>query len=310
MTVIDTHHHFLPPRYVEEVGEAAIASLLVSGRVPEWSVTGSLEAMNRSGVTLAVLSLSSPATGELTSTKRSDLARYCNEYAAKIMQDHPKRFGSFATLPLPDIDASLRELNYCFDNLSATGVCLLSNYAGRYLGDAYFAPVFEELNRRGTIVFVHPAMPEPQASTVGLPAASLEFPFDTTRTIASLLFSGALARYNKIRFIFAHAGGVVPFLAGRLARLESQEKFRRRVPDGVLTELKRLHFDTALSVDPYTLPGLLRFAVPDRILFGSDFPHAGSSIIDLALNSLRSREISPQVLMAIEQGNAARILGG
>jgi predicted TIM-barrel fold metal-dependent hydrolase len=193
-------------------------------------------------------------------------------------------------------------------NLSCNGVCLLSNYAGRYLGESDFAPILEELNRRRSIIFVHPTTPEPQAATEAT-LALLEFPFDTTRTIASLLFSGAFARYRQIRFIFAHAGGVAPFLAGRLARLEAQERFRGSVSDGVINELRRLYFDTALSVDPYILQGLLHFAAPAHILFGSDYPHAGNEILEKALAALQSRKLDPSMQTAIECKNAVQIFG-
>jgi predicted TIM-barrel fold metal-dependent hydrolase len=126
MSVIDTHHHFLPPRYVDVVREDAIAGLLVSGRIPEWSSARSLEAMDRNSVTLAILSLSSPGICTVSPDKRAPLARQCNEYAATLMQDHPRRFGSFATLPLPDIDASLSEIDYCLGHLSCSGFCLLT----------------------------------------------------------------------------------------------------------------------------------------------------------------------------------------
>ncbi|MBN8991754.1 MAG: amidohydrolase [Rhizobiales bacterium] len=309
MGVIDTHHHFLPPRYVDLVGEDAIAGLLVSGRIPEWSAEKSLEAMDRNSVAQAILSLSSPAVCTVAPGKRASLARDCNEYAATLMQKHPGRFGSFATLPLPDIDASLAEIDHCLGDLSCNGFCLLTNYAGSYLGDHAFAPVLEELNRRSSVVFVHPAMPEPQAAALGLPAASLEFPFDTTRTIAGMLLNGTFARYRNIRFLFSHAGGTVPFLAARLARLESQDRFKRNVPDGVIAELRRLYFDVALSVDAYTLPGLLRLAPPDHVLFGSDYPHAGAVIIDKALEALRTHELGSETLAAIMHANAIRLLG-
>jgi 6-methylsalicylate decarboxylase len=231
------------------------------------------------------------------------------------LQGCRNRDAGFATVwivrnaTLPDIDAGLRELDHCLNSLSCDGFCLLTNYAGKYLGDDHFVPLFEELNRRSSIVFFHPTMPMPEAASVGLPAASLEFPFDTTRTIASLLFKGVFSRYRNIRFLFAHAGGVVPFLAARLARLESQDRYRTHVPDGVLTELKRLYFDTALSADPYALPGLLRLAAPERILFGSDYPHAGEAIVDKALESLKSLELGPDRLLAIARENAAGLLG-
>jgi predicted TIM-barrel fold metal-dependent hydrolase len=309
MTVVDTHHHFLPPRYMEEVGEAEISRLLVSGNAPEWRPARSVEAMDRNGISFAILSLSSPALCTLDPTKRISLARYCNEYATSMAQDCPGRFGSFATLPLPDMEASLREIEYCADTLSCDGFCLMTNYSGQYLGDEYFAPLFEELNRRKSTIFVHPAVPAPMSAALGLPPATLEFPFDTTRTIANLLFTGSLSRYSNIRFIFSHAGGTVPFLAARLARLENQARFREQVPNGVVNELARLYFDTALSTDKFSLPGLLRLASPERVLFGSDYPHAGEAIGDRALESLRSLDLDAGLLRKIEQGNALGFLG-
>jgi predicted TIM-barrel fold metal-dependent hydrolase len=309
MTVVDTHHHFLPPRYMEEVGEAEISRLLVSGNAPEWTPAHSVEAMDRNGISFAILSLSSPALCTLDPTKRISLARYCNEYATRMAQDCPGRFGSFATLPLPDMEASLREIEYCADTLSCDGFCLMTNYSGQYLGDEYFAPLFEELNRRKSTIFVHPAVPAPMSAALGLPPATLEFPFDTTRTIANLLFTGSLSRYSNIRFIFSHAGGTVPFLAARLARLENQARFREQVPNGVVNELARLYFDTALSTDKFSLPGLLRLASPERVLFGSDYPHAGEAIGDRALESLRSLDLDAGLLRKIEQGNALGFLG-
>ncbi|XUJ35959.1 amidohydrolase family protein [Bradyrhizobium japonicum] len=151
-------------------------------------------------------------------------------------------------------------------------------------------------------------MPEPQPFSVNLPAASIEFPFDTTRAVASLLFSGTFVRYSNVRFVFAHAGGTIPLLSARLARLEFQARFRDAVPGGVLASLKALYFDTALSVDPYTAAALLRFASPSRIVFGSDFPHAGTQIVDTALSDLRAAVPDLDVLEAIEHINARALL--
>ncbi|AJA60705.1 MULTISPECIES: amidohydrolase family protein [Bradyrhizobium] len=308
MIRIDTHHHFFPPGYAEKIGDEAIAGFLVSGRVPQWDASRSLEVLDRNGIATALLSLSSPAVSPVHSASRAKLARSCNEYAATLNRDHPGRFGSLATLPLPDIDQSLEEIQYASRDLQCDGFCLLSNYQGRYLGDACFAPIFEELDRHASVVFVHPTMPEPQPFSVNLPAASIEFPFDTTRAVASLLFSGTFVRYSNVRFVFAHAGGTIPLLSARLARLESQARFRDAVPGGVLASLKALYFDTALSVDPYTAAALLRFASPSRIVFGSDFPHAGTQIVDTALSDLRAAVPDLDVLEAIEHINARALL--
>lgn len=252
---IDTHHHFVPPFYLAEVGADAVARTLVSGKAPEWTPQHSIDAMDRNGIATALVSISAPGF-QCEEVKRPDLCRRCNDYAAKMRVDFPGRFGSFAGLPLPDIDASLKEIARSLDELKAEGICLLTNYDGLYLGDARFAPVFEELNRRKAVVYVHPTEGCTCAG-VGLPPASLEFPFDTTRTVASLLFSGTFNRCRDIKFIFSHAGGTIPFIAERLARLERRPDFKVHVPEGVIAELKRLYYDTALSANALAMNTLM-----------------------------------------------------
>jgi 6-methylsalicylate decarboxylase len=304
---IDTHHHILPPLYMKAVGDSAVARTLVSGRAPTWSPAHSIEVMDRHGIQTAVTSISAPGFVCHDPREVVPLCRHCNEYAAQIGRDHPGRFGSFASLPLPDIDASLEEIAFSFDTLKADGICLLTNYAGAYIGDKQFDPVFEELDRRAAVIFVHPNEP-PGACLCGLPPASLEFPFDTTRAIANLLFSGTLARFRKIRFIFAHAGGAIPFLAERLARLERRPDFSQHVPDGVIAELKRLYFDTALSANATAMSGLLRLTSTDQVLFGSDYPHAPEETTAGSVRGLGNLGLTSEELRKIEYENAARLL--
>ncbi|MGY3563991.1 putative TIM-barrel fold metal-dependent hydrolase [Bradyrhizobium sp. USDA 4463] len=304
---IDTHHHFLPPRYVSAIGEDAIARTLVSARAPAWSPSMSIEAMDRNGIQTAVLSISAPGFTCCDSDDAAALCRHCNEYAAQMKLDHVTRFGSFASLPLPNIDLSLKEIAFSFDELRADGVCLLTNYDGRYLGNEHFSPLFEELNRRKAVVYVHPTE-APFTCLCGLPPASLEFPFDTTRAIASLLFSGAFARYRDVKFIFSHAGGTIPFLAGRLARLETRDDFASQIPEGVLAELRRLYFDTALSATDVALQGLLQLTSIDHVLFGSDYPHAPEATMNGSIRSLSNFGIEATGLLKIERENALRLL--
>lgn len=301
---IDTQHHILPPRYVAEVGRDAIGRTLVSGTTPDWSPRHSLEAMDRHGIATAIVSISWPGfpVGD-----RQSLCRHCNAYAAEMAARHPGRFGSFASLPLPDVDASLREIERALDELSADGICLLSNYDGRYLGDPAFAPVLAELDRRAAVVYVHPGE-QPGAFLGGLPPASLEFPFDTTRVIAHLLFSGAFLRTRNVSYIFSHAGGAIPALAERLARLERRPDLKQHAPDGVLAELRRLHFDVALSAGELTLGALLRLTTPDRVLFASDFPHAPEPAMAGSVEGLARAGLAPETLALIERGNALRLM--
>ncbi|WFU75453.1 amidohydrolase family protein [Bradyrhizobium sp. CB2312] len=306
---VDTHHHFLPPAYVEAVGDRPIARTLVSGRAPAWSPSHSIDAMDRNGIQTAVLSLSAPGFVCTDAAGTAKLCRVCNEYAARMTRDHRGRFGSFASLPLPDVDGSLREIAYCLDVLGAEGICLLSNYGGVYLGASQFAPVLEELDRRKALIYVHPTE-GPCECVCGLPPASLEFPFDTTRTIASLMFSGSFAKYRNLRFIFSHAGGTIPFLAERLARLEARPEYREAVPDGVLQQLGKLYFDTALSANELALGALLRLTSVDHVLFGSDYPHAPEMTMSRSIRCLSELVPSPADLEKVERENALRLMPG
>lgn len=303
---IDTHHHFVPPFYLAEVGAEAIGRTLVSGRAPEWTPQHSIDAMDRNGIATAIVSISAPGFA-CDDGKKNDLCRRCNDHAAQMRSDHPGRFGSFAALPLPDIDASLAEIERSLGPLGAEGICLLTNYGGRYLGDALFEPVLAELNRRRAVVYVHPTE-SPCTCGIGLPPASLEFPFDTTRTVASLLFSGSLNRFRDIKFIFSHAGGTIPFLADRLARLERRPDYKQHVPDGVLTELKRLYYDTALSANRLSMTTLLGMVTAGQVLFGSDYPYAPEDAMAGTVKGLAALNLPPDDLAAIERNNALTLL--
>lgn len=283
--LIDVHHHILPPDYVTAIG-ARIGAQGLTGAVPDWSPSLSVEAMDRNGIATAITSISSPGIWFGDSGETRDLARYCNEFAADMQKDYPGRFGYFAVLPLPDIDSSLREIAYTFDTLGAEGVGLLTNYDGRYPGDPEFTPVFEELNRRKATVFYHPTLSQGWDSLPEIPVPTLEFPFDTTRAVVNMLHEGIFLRYQDIRFIFVHAGGTIPFLAERINRLAVLPKFRENVPEGVRPVLKRLYFDVALSANPLSMSTTTQVVDSRKLFFGSDFPHAGEPTMTATVESL------------------------
>ena len=305
---IDVHHHILPPNYVRIVGDDRIGPLLVSGKTPVWTPQHSIEAMDRNGIEKSITSISSPGLwfGDIETTRR--LTRECNDYATRMRHDHPGRFGVFASLPLPDVEGSLHEIGYALDELKADGIGLLTNYDGKYPGDPAFAPVFEELNRRKAVVYFHPTgAPCCAAHGIGIPAATLEFPFDTTKAVTSMLFAGTFARCRDIRFIFSHAGGTVPFLAQRIARLQVRPEFKASIPDGVMFELKRLFFDTALSTNEFAFSALLKLVAPQQVLFGSDYPFAPETTMTATVKGLSDLGLPPDVLQAIERTNALRL---
>jgi predicted TIM-barrel fold metal-dependent hydrolase len=234
------------------------------------------------------------------------LARICNEYTAKMISDHPGRFGFFAAIPLPDQESSLREAAYALDVLKADGIGLVSSYDNKWPGDATFAPVFEELNRRKTVVFIHPAVPGCCDHLMpSIPASTLEFLFDTTRAITSLLVNGTFSRFPDIRFIFCHAGGAMPVLAARTAAFVQRHKeIADRVPNGANFELKKLYYDVANSTNPSSMAALMNVVATSQMLFGSDFPYVPAAV---TANGLDHFGLSSADLQAINRENATRL---
>jgi 6-methylsalicylate decarboxylase len=304
---IDVHHHFFPPQYV---AAAAKAGQHLPPRLAKWSAQESLDVMDRSGVASAVISLINltKAWDAGDPASRRSLARKCNEYGAKIVQNHTGRFGLFACLPMPDVDGSLEEIGYALDMLKADGIGLFTSYGDKWLGDAHFAPVFDELNRRKVNTFIHPYAPSCCARLLpGVNDNFIEFPQDTARAVMSLLFSGTLARHHDARLIFTHGGGPIPVLAGRVATLAATRSsaLAKVAPDGIEAELKRLYYDTANAAYRPTMAALLDFAPISQVLFGTDYPSVAvkTNVEDFAKISLTRAQRH-----AIERGNAVRLM--
>ncbi|RQZ38017.1 2-hydroxy-1-naphthoic acid nonoxidative decarboxylase [Burkholderia sp. Bp9090] len=271
---IDVHQHVVPPFWA--------AALPSHGGDPSgwgsptWSPEAALAFMDSLEIQTSVLSLTAPGVQGWNGQAKRDMARQVNEYVAGLVAQRPTRFGNFATLPLPDVDGTLAEIDHAFDTLKADGVVLLSNYGGTYLGDAAFDAVWAALDRRHAVVFIHPAKPAIDVLP-GMPGPLLDYPFDTTRTALQLVLNGVIARYPNVRIILSHAGGFLPYTAYRFAELAPG--VRNDVPDrdGLLDLLRTFYFDTALS-SPSALPSLTAFAQPDRVLYGSDFPYAPPAV--------------------------------
>jgi predicted TIM-barrel fold metal-dependent hydrolase len=305
--VIDVHHHVVPDFYRAVLESAGLLRPIPGVTYPNWSPAASLAMMDRLSIDAAVVSITEPGVHFADADLARRLARRLNEYLAGLVANAPTRFGAFAVLPLPDVDAALDELAYALDVLRLDGIGLLTNYRGDYLGEPAFEPLLAELHRRQIPTFLHPARPAGRDQpTFGLPASVYEFPFDTTRAIANLLYAGALDRFPGLRLIVAHAGGAVPFLAGRLADAAViSPALAHRLPADPVGALRRLYFDTALSANPYALPSLHALADPDRVLFGTDFPfmpagYAGQSWTRLC----RFHAATPHLLDRVAGGNA------
>jgi len=299
---IDMHHHFAPPAWVAEVKGRP----LLQTANTNWTPAKSIDDMDRGGVAAAVVSITNPGLwfGDAAVTRR--LARACNDYGARLVQDHPKRFGLFAAMPLPDVDATLKEIEYAYDTLKADGVGLLTSYGDTWLGNAAYRPVMEELNRRRAVVHVHPTAANCCRNLdYGTAPGSIEYGTDTTRAIIGVTFSGDAARFPNIRFIWSHAGGSAPFLAGRIDG--GSRNARDRMPNGFIAEAKKFYYDTAGATNRGALASLLQLVTASQVLFGTDFPPGGSSL-ELSKALAEVGFFNERDLRAVERDNAVRLL--
>jgi 6-methylsalicylate decarboxylase len=308
--LIDTHHHYYPPAYQKtQVDWEDRHKVAHFPSVSEWTRENDLEAMDNNGITTAMLSLAStPGTWfDEGPEKAHDWVRLCGDFAAEMVRDHPGRYGLFAPLSMLDIDVTLKEIEYAFDTLKADGINLQTNYGDKWLGDPAYKPVMEELNRRKAVVYVHPLVASCCGRlSVGAFPAVIEVPHDTTRTIVSLLLSGTFARLHDIKWLFSHAGGTIPFLAGRIEAFYEQ---RARAPggfapDGIEAELRRLFYDTANATHPAAMAALMKLVPVSHITYGTDYPYFPLNQID----GLRQLGLPPSDLDAIAGGNAARLV--
>jgi predicted TIM-barrel fold metal-dependent hydrolase len=305
---IDVHHHAVPDFWFEAIKPALTAQ--VGGRIgPQWmgwTPEKSLAAMDRQNVALALLSISAPGTWFNGRTASRALTRRCNDYLAAIAHARPDRFGFHATLALPDVEGSLREIDHAYDNLHADGVGLMTSYGGKYLGDPAFDPIFAALNKRKAVVYVHPVAPA--CCTALMPDVSpnfIEFLHDTNRTILNLMFTGSLSRYRDIRFIFSHAGGSLPMMAGRVAGLAaSTPEVAAKTPEGVEAELRRLHYDVANAANPAAIGALTAVVPTSQIVFGTDFPIIA---MEATTNGLGRLQLTAQDASGIARDNALRL---
>ena len=319
---INVHHHLTPPAYAKFLTDNKVREF------PNRSVAEGLEDLDKAGIAMAFTSIIGPGIwfGNANDTRR--LARECNEWAAKLIADHPGRFGMFAAVPLPDIDGSLREIEYAYDTLKADGIFLFTNfgqtplYGDKYLGDPLLSPLYEELNRRNAIIYTHPKDNFCCRDVVpGVANPTVEYGTDTTRAIVSLISSGTAARYSNLRFIFSHGGGTAPYLISRIAG--GQAPYLREggalapgapaptpsanVPKGPIAELQKFYYDTASVENPVAMSGLRKLVPLSQILFGTDFPFGAAA--QARVNALEASAVFTDTeLQSVYRDNAMRLL--
>jgi aminocarboxymuconate-semialdehyde decarboxylase len=296
---VDIHHHMLPGFFwaATNEGDHPVGGIAP----PPWSRQAALSFLDDAGVDVAMTSISTPGVHTGDDCAARALARRCNELSVDLVRDHPDRFGGFGCLPLPDVDGALAELSYVLDILGLDGVVLFSNARGVYLGDTRLAPLFDELQRRHALVFVHPnASPDPAAHALGLPDSLIDFTADTTRAIATLHYSNTFARTPDVNYVFSHAGGTVPYLAGRFDIVDQMGVIPGAEERATAAEtFRRLYWDTALSWTDPVLRMLRSTVGLGQILFGTDFPYLRR---DLAV-STRQRLLDSPELDAADRTN-------
>lgn len=265
---IDVHNHYGSPALTAAVGEKRLGAAVAG-----WTPEKALADMDGAGVSTGLLSIAPQGDpfGDPATAVR--LARDCNEYAAKVAADHPGRFGVYGMTPMPNIDGTLKEIEYALDTLKADGICFFTSYGDKWLGDAAFNPVFEELNRRKTLVYTHPITANCCKNLIpNLGDGAIEWGTDTTRAVANMIFNGAQARYPNVRMIFSHGGGTMPFLVERFANMAKGAQYASKFPDGFAGAAAKYFYDTAQVANPAAMSALSKVVPISSIVFGTDFP--------------------------------------
>ena len=299
---IDVHHHFGPPAWVAEVKGRP----MLQPPNTTWTPAKSIEDLDRGGGAAAVLSITNPGLWFGDRAKTNRLARACNESGAKVVQDHPTRFGLFAAMPLPDVDATLKEIAYAYEQIHADGIGFMTSFGDTWLGNPAYKPVMEELNRRNAVVFVHPTAADCCRNlNYGVAPGSMEYGTDTTRAITDVCFSGYAAHFANIRWIWSHGGGSMPFLAGRISGGSASHK--EQMPNGMMAELKKMYYDLAGAAYPGVVASLRQLVTPDKILFGTDFP-PGGHILEQAQAIRELKMFTDAELKLVERDNATKLI--
>jgi 6-methylsalicylate decarboxylase len=308
---IDVHAHWLPPLYQQALARAGLKTLDGGIPVPAWNQDMMLASMDRFRISTSMLSITSPGVHFLRPKAAVKLARELNEAGATLMRAKPARIGAFALLPMHDARAALAEAIHALDVLKLDGVNIETNYNGIYPGDPHYLPLFEELNRRKAVVFMHPTSPQClQQVGLGRPGPMLEFPFDSTRAITDLMFNGTLSRCPDLKLIVSHGGGTLPILSGRIAAFTELEVVKTALASRaeVPKLLAQLFYDLTASVSPPQFAAIRAMAPLSQLLFGSDAPFTPPNAVAATVAGLEALPgLTEAEREAIDRGNALRL---
>lgn len=333
---IDVHSHFLPPFYRTALAENGHTFPDGMPAIPEWSPEYHLEMMSIANVSKSILSVSSPGTHIVAGNDAlcRDLTRQCNAYAAQLKAQHPDKFGVWAALPLPDVEASLLEIETCLGE-EAEGFGLMTNYHGNYVGAESMDRVFDKLNQIAATVFIHPTKPcikqchdtSSAQTTAALPLGDqypvpiFEFFFDTARAVINLFSTGTVDRCPNIKFIIPHSGGALPPLMTRFIQFSSvvpggrkldAPTVRRQLETQFYFDLAGFAFD-GLSGGNGQLKAFAQgfdFSY-ERFLYGSDFPFTQTQFVKSFADRMKDgleHLYNEEERKAMYEGNAVKLL--
>lgn len=279
---IDVHSHIVTDEYIKYLADNN--ALMADGYpLPSWDVDSHLAFMDSAGIGRSVLTLSSPQAwfGNLEDSRR--VIRSVNESMAEAKRNHPDRFLWCATLPQPNVEASIDEAVYALDSLGADGIKLATSVAGLYLGDPMFDPLMKTLNDRKAVVILHPVKPDPvnESTFTGGPIFVYEYPAETTRAVLNMVAHNVMTRYPDIKVVVPHAGSFMPYAVPRL-----KGGYPLLLKQG-LTELididgniSKLYYDLAGGPSVQAIKILLTVTTPDHIMFGTDYPFVPTPILE------------------------------
>ena len=308
--LIDTHHHFYPPEYLKAWMDYENQRKIPHfPQVENWTMASAFKQMDQAGVSKAILSLAStPGLWfDLPVPEINKMVKLVNDYGARMVKENPKRLGLFAALTMLDVPSTLKEIEYAFDVLGADGVGLQTNYGDKWPGHPDFAPIFAELNRRKAVVYFHPLVAACCGRlNTGTFGGVIEVPHDTTRAVVNLLLTGSFVKLRDIKWIFSHAGGTIPMLAGRINYFHGTAKnVADFAPNGIEAEFKRLYYDTANATHPATMAALMKLVPSSQVLYGSDYPYVA---MDTQAKALTQLGLSAEIVEQIRHANAEHVL--
>ena len=281
-SVVDVHSHIITPEFVSSLEREG--RLMDEGfPLPKYNVENHLKWMDEAGVQTSVLTLAAPQP-------TSEAIRLCNEAAARIKREHPGRFKFCAALPLPDVNAAIREAIYALDTLKADGIKLATNVGGQYLGAPELDTLFSVLNDRRAVIILHPHRPEPVSRQVMLqtPLAMQEYLSETTRAVSNMISRNVLARYNNIKVVVPHCGAYLPLAIPRMKSLTPVMQANKMVGEiDYEANLRTLYYDLAGAHSPEVIRMLLNITTPDHLLYGSDYPYVAPQVLTQSLARMK-----------------------